>query len=109
MRKSAHQRRVQADAVELQADILDLLPRSDQSVNDWRLADDVEHAHSRIQGRVGVLENHLHLKLLLARRRRGAVAKRLSLPPTLACRQWKQPDREPAERRFSAAGLADQT
>src|ERR1700676_4009058 len=109
MRKSAHQRRVQADAVELQTDILDLLPRADQSVNDRRLADDVDHAHSRIQGRVGILENHLHFELLRARRRRGNVAERLSLPKTLACRQWKQPDREPPESRFSATGLADQT
>src|SRR6202049_1135990 len=109
MRKSAHQRRVQADPVELQTDILYLLPQADESVNHRRLADDIDHAHSRIQRCVGVLENHLHLELLLTGRRRGKTAERLSLPQALACRQWKQPDREPPQGRFSAAGLADQT
>ncbi len=37
------------------------LPRSNQTVNLQRLADDIPHPHPGIEGRLGVLKDHLHL------------------------------------------------
>ena len=42
VRIAAHQRRIEADAVQHQADVLDLLRAADHAVRDRRLADDVE-------------------------------------------------------------------
>ncbi len=61
---AAHQRRVETDAVQLQPDVFDLRPRRAHPVRDRRLADDVDDAHPRIERRVRVLEDHLHLELL---------------------------------------------
>ena len=42
VRKAPHQRRVEADAIELQPDVFDLLPLNDQAVHHRRLADQVD-------------------------------------------------------------------
>ena len=108
MRIAAHERRVEPDAVQHQADVFDLLRAADHRVRDRRLADDVQHAHPRIERRVGILEDHLHLELLPARRRRVLAGERRALPEALAGRQRQQPDGHASERRLAASGLADE-
>ena len=67
MRIATHQRRVEPDFIEHQADIFDLLFRRDQSMDDRCFADDVDNTHARIERRVRILEDHLHLELRASR------------------------------------------
>ena len=76
VRKAPHQRRVETDAVQLQADVFDLRVGADEAVRDRRLADDVDDAHPRIERRVRILEDHLHLELLARARRRRVQMRR---------------------------------
>jgi hypothetical protein len=92
----------------LQPDVLDLLPRPANAVNDRRLADDVDHAHPRIERRIGILEDHLHLELLRARRLGGEADERSPAPVARAGRRSEQADRDAPERRLAATGFADQ-
>ena len=79
------------------------------AVRDRRLADDVDDAHARVERRVRILEDHLHLELLPARGFAGASAgERRAAPEALAGGQRQQPDGEAAERRLAAARFADQ-
>src|SRR6185369_16188839 len=94
MRKAAHQHRIEADAIQLQPDVLDLLPRPANAVNDRRLADDVDHAHPRIERRIRILEDHLHLELLRARRLGGKADERSPAPVARAGRWSEQADRD---------------
>ena len=111
VRIAAHQRRIEADAIQHQADVLDLLRAADHVVRDRRLADDVHHAHARIERRVRILEDHLHLELLPARRggvqaARATRPARSARPPTAAAgprpgaRAWtcRSRTRRPARR-----------
>ncbi len=90
------------------SDVLDLLFPSDDAVCDGRLADDVDDAHPRVERRVGILEDHLHLELLLARRLALEMRQRQAAPVALARGERQQSDGETAERRLAAAGLADE-
>ena len=71
VRKASHQCGIEPHAVELESDVLGPLRGADEAVNDRALADDVDHAHARIERGVWILKDHLHLELLLARDRRG--------------------------------------
>ena len=76
VRKAAHQRRIEADAVRAASRRSRLLlAAGDEAVRDRRLADDVDDAHPRIERRVRILEDHLHLELL-QRAPRPAAARR---------------------------------
>ena len=72
------------------------------------LADDVADRHSRVKRCVRVLEDHLHLQLRAPRGARVHPLDRLATPQSLAVRRLKQSDREASERRFAAAGFADE-
>ena len=91
VRKAAHQRRIESDAVEMQADVFDLLRVADEAVHDRRLADDVDDAHPRIERRVRILEDHLHLELLLAGRAGGLARQRRALPEALPADGCRSP------------------
>jgi hypothetical protein len=103
-----HQRRIEADAIEQQAYVLDLLPRVDEAMRDRRLSHDVHDAHAGIERRIRVLEDHLHLELLLASRRRGQPGQGLAAPEALAARHGKQSHGDAAQGGFSAPRLADE-
>ena len=108
VRIAAHQRRIEADAIEHRRDVIALLARADQPMRDRRLAHDVDHAHARIERRVGILEDHLHLELLPARVGCGEARERLPAPIALAGGQREQSGGEAAERRLAAPRFADQ-
>src|SRR5690242_5247437 len=108
MRIAAHQRGVEPDAIQHRAYVLAALSRRDQPVRHRCFTDDVDDAHSRIQRRVRILKDHLQLQLLLARLRRGEVAKRRATPVTFASRQRQQSRGKAAECRFAAPRLADE-
>ena len=108
MRIPSHQRRIEADAIQHESHVFGLLLGTDDVVRDGRLADDVHDAHPRIERRVRVLEDHLHLELLLARRGGVEARQRHAPPEPLAFGQRQQADRQAAERRFAASGFADE-
>src|SRR3546814_5098147 len=61
VREIAHLGGAQADAIEELRDHLLALLRSRDTVDEQRLADDIADRHARIQRRVRVLEDDLHL------------------------------------------------
>ena len=93
----------------MQADVLGLLLRARSSaVRDRRLADDVDDAHPRIERRVRVLEDHLHLELLLARGRRVEARERHARASTARPRRAAA-GRPPAGRASTCrTGFADE-
>ena len=109
MRKPPHQRRIEAYAVELQSDVFDLLPWTNDPVHDGRLADDVDDAPPGIERRVRILEDHLHLELLRARRGGRERRERSAAPEALAFRQREEADRKPSQRRLAAPRFADES
>src|SRR5437867_2403603 len=108
VRKAPHQGRVEPNPVQLQAHVLDLLPRTDQSMHNGRLAHDVEHAQARIERGVMILEDHLHLELPCPRIGGSEARERAATPEPFARGQWQQTHRDPAQRRFAATGFTDQ-
>src|SRR5262245_50364748 len=99
----------EADRLEqLHHALLALLARRRQLVNDQRLADDRADGHTRVQGRVRVLEDDLHF---LAERAQRPLVECRHVPPLerdLAGRRLDQPEDRPAGRRLAAARLAYQ-
>jgi hypothetical protein len=83
--KSAHQRRVETDAIHLLRDVLRCVFAGDKAVRDRRLADDVDDAHPRVERCVRILEDHLHLELLPARGVGREPCERL---PRKSARRW---------------------
>src|SRR5438132_2846692 len=73
-----------------------------------RLPNQIDDGQPRIERRVRILEDHLHLELSLARRDTGEARERLTAPESRARRERQEPDRESTQRRFAAAGLADE-
>ena len=108
VRIAAHQRRIETDAVQHRGDVVAALRRAHETVRDRRLADDVDDAHARIERRIRILEDHLQLELLATRLSRCLSAKALAAPVALARGKRQQAGGEPSERRFAAAGFADE-
>src|SRR5256714_7252578 len=85
------------------------LPPLDGAVHLDRAADDLTDPLPRIQRRVGILEDHLHLATeraeLAPRQSRDVAAVEEDLPVG----QVVEPDHTAGERRFPAPGLADET
>jgi hypothetical protein len=83
------------------------LPIFGQTVYVYTLGDDIADDHSRVQGGLGVLENHLHLAV----ERLALIALRLVdvLAPEehLAARRLVEPDQHPSHGRLAATRLAD--
>ena len=79
-----------------------------QAVDVYALGDDVADDHARVQGGLGVLEDHLHLPVegpaLIARR----LVDVLAPVEHLAARRIVEPDQDPSRRGLAAARLADQ-
>src|SRR4030095_16002791 len=93
---------------QLRRDVFGLLRRAADAVRYWRFADDVDHAHPRIERRIGILEDHLHLELLLAGRLGRESDKRRAAPESHACGKREQPYRATAQRRLPATRFADE-
>ena len=108
MGKTAHQRRIHPDLVQHHADVFNLLFRRNQPMDHRGLTDDVDDAHSRIERRIRILKDHLHLELCTPRRGRARCPKRLAAPPALTLRRLQQADSEPSERRLAASRFANE-
>ena len=78
----------------------------DGLVDDHRLLDDLRAGLARIERRVRILEDHLHVLALLLRTRPLEV-ERLALEEDLAGGRLMQTHDAAAQRRLAAAGLAD--
>ncbi len=72
------------------------------------LGQDLAHLHARVEGRVRVLEHHLTVPALLARRPVALGRDDLAVEDDRAVRRALQADDHPADRRLAAARLADQ-
>ena len=86
---------------------LDLVLR-DGSVEPERRADDRADRLPRVEGRVGVLEHHLHVATEVAQVPTPDVADVPAIEPQLAFRQAVEAHHHPRERRLAAPGLTDQ-
>ena len=98
----------QADDIEELAHALARLAPLGDAVDAERLTHDPPHAVARVQGRVRVLEDHLHAP---AQRPQGALAQVRDVLPVedhVAVRRLVQAQDRPAERGLAAAGLADE-
>ena len=73
-----------------------------------RVADDRADPLARIQARVRILEDHLHLAAQRPQPAGAELLDRLALEDDLAGRRLEQPDDRAAERRLAAARLADE-
>src|SRR6185369_11682003 len=78
------------------------------AVDAHRVADDRADALARVQARVGVLEDHLHLAAQRPQLARAELADPLAVEADVAGGRLEQPHDAAAERRLAAAGLADQ-
>src|SRR4029079_18646675 len=78
-------------------------------VDAHRVADDRADALARVQARVGVLEDHLHLAAQRPQLARAELADPLAVEDDVAGGRLEQPHDAAAERRPAAAGLADET
>src|SRR5215211_2400555 len=80
-----------------------------QTMYVYTLGNDVADDHARVQGGLGVLEDHLHLAV----ERLALIALRLvdvlALEEHLAARRLVEPDQHPSCGRLATTGLADQT
>jgi len=103
VRKAADERGIEADAQEQLCHILLLLALPDQAMNHRRLADDIGHAHARIERGIGILENHLDLELDRALILHGQLRNRLAAPQARAGGRLEQADGEAPERGLAAA------
>jgi len=105
--------RVAARVVGVEADeqhqFLDALAalglRAEQPVDVERLADDVGDGHARVQGRIRVLEHHLHVAPVQVD---VLTVDRVPVEEHLAGGRRVQVDQRAADGRLSAAGLADE-
>ena len=112
MREASHELGAHPnEAQELGDPVLALAPVAGAVVVEG-LADDVEQRHARVQGREGVLEDHLHLAAYCAEL--GALesghvhdAARLCAEEDLAGGGVYRPDYAPCGGGLAAAGLAD--
>src|SRR5207247_2151263 len=100
--------RGEADRLEQLLHPLSALASVTDVVDLQRIADDRADALARVQARVRILEDHLHLAAKRAQRPRAEVADRGSPEDDLARRRRKEANDRPAERRFSTARLADE-
>ena len=73
-----------------------------------RRSDDRADALARVQARVGILEDHLHVPPQGPERPGAELRDVSALEDDRALRRLEQPDDRAAERRFAAAGLADE-
>ena len=74
-----------------------------------RVADDRAHPLARVERRVRILEDHLHLAPQRSQRARAEIADVPAVEDDPARRRLVEADDRPAERRFAAARLADET
>jgi len=112
VREAPHVVGLQADASqELGHALLEGSPAAD-AVHDQRFAHDLADGHPRVEGRLGVLEHHLHgpadvAKLALGQREQVDLAA-VEMERHRALSGLDEPDQAPAEGGLSAAALADE-
>src|SRR5204863_4091784 len=87
--------------------IAPLLTRADM-VDDERLFDNLPHAHARIQRRVRILKDDLHVAPGMTKRVAREAEHVLSAKEHLASGRLDQPEDAAACRRFSAARLSNE-
>ena len=83
-----------------------LFPVGVELMHIQRLPDNIFDRHARVQRRIRVLEDHLHL---LAHVGDVLCRDRLAVEDDLACRRLIEPQNRASDGRLAAAGLADQT
>ena len=91
--------------------LLDRAPQlgaAGEAVQAQRLGQDLAHGHARIERRVGVLEDDLHVAAERAQRLAIGGAHVASLETDLAGGRLDQAQHQAAGRRLAAAGLADE-
>src|SRR5438132_8011690 len=96
-------RRIEADEVEQLGHARAPLGAAPESMDDQRLLDDVPRAHARIQRRIGVLEDDLHLAARLAHSPPAEGKDVLAPKPHFAGRRLDQPQHAAPGRRLAAA------
>ncbi len=77
-------------------------------MHDQRLADDVAHGHARVQGGIGVLEDHLHPAAHLPQRFALQLGQVLALKVDLTSRRAIELQDGPSGRRLATARFAHQ-
>ncbi|MDT4863574.1 hypothetical protein FQZ97_982870 [compost metagenome] len=108
MRIALAQRRVQAGAFHLGADVVVEVAVADQAMDASRFAHDLVHAQTRVEAGVGVLENHLHAQARGVSLGGVHVGRAHAVDADLAARGRQQARRDAAQRGLAAAGFADQ-
>src|SRR5205809_813725 len=101
-------RRVEADEVKELGDPIAPRPAVTQAVDDERLLDDLSRAHARVERRVRILKDDLHIapRLAQAPARKGEHV--LAPDPYFARRGVDEPEHAAPGRRLSAARFADE-
>src|SRR5207253_10074628 len=79
-----------------------------EPVHAQRLSDDLAHGHPRVEGRVRILEDDLHLPPNVAHLAACELRDVLPVEDDPAVCGLHELDDRPAERRLPAAGLADE-
>ena len=101
-------RRIEPDQLEQVRDARAALRACADAVDYQRLLDDRTDAHPRVQRRVGVLEDDLHIAPRLAHARAREGEDILSLEPDLPGRRLDESQDAPSGRCLPAARLADE-
>ena len=79
-----------------------------ESMNDERLLDDLARPHARVQRRVGILKDDLHVAPRGAQPFGGEREHVLAVEPHRPARRFDQPEQAAAGRGLAAARLANQ-
>jgi hypothetical protein len=102
-------RRIEANQVEQFRDARPPGCLVTNSVNDQRFLHDVADAHPRVQGRIGILKNDLHVAPRLPEPGSGVAQYVLASEAHLAGRWFDEPQNAPSSRGLAAAGFSDES
>src|SRR5262249_37989009 len=108
VRKAVRVLRAQADRAQQLVDAAAALASPVQVVHAERLRDDLPHGHARVERRVRVLKDDLQLPAHFAHPPSGEARDVLPVEDDLSVGRLEELDHGAAERRLSAAGLADE-
>ena len=108
MRKPCRCRRRQADQIKQFAHPLARAARRHQTVQAQRTAENLAHRHARIERCIRILEDHLHASAQRTDLRLTDVRDVLAVEHDAALGRFGQTHHHTRERRFAAAGFADQ-
>src|SRR5262245_15030124 len=100
--------RVEADQAKELRDAVAARPAIAQLVDDERLFHDLSRAHSRVERRIRILKDDLHVAARLAHSARGKLQDVLAAEADLAAGRFDEPQHAPSRRRLAAARFADE-